>query len=231
MVYKCSNNPLLSIRLKEVGARLIFVFLILLLTSANSSLYAERTNQNILITYKENVLSIRAKDADLKKVLFELADETNIDIQLPLSLDKKITINRSGISLNEGLKDILTDLNYIILYSGIEDNNVLISKVIIFQKSNTSTTLPDGKIQQTNSEIPSTENEEPSATREGSSVTREDSLAARIKFYERQIESLKQRLTKIDENSRLGRKYSRQIKRFEKLIEKNELQLNQAKSP
>ena len=231
MVYKCSNNPLLSIRLKEAGARLIFVFLILLLTSANSSLYAESTNQNILITYKENVLSIRAKDADLKKVLFELADETNIDIQLPLSLDKKITINRSGISLNEGLKDILKDLNYIILYSGIEDNNVLISKVIIFQKSNTSTTLPDGKIQQTNSDIPSTENEEPSANREGSSVTREDSLAARIKFYERQIESLKQRLTKIDENSRLGRKYSRQIKRFEKLIEKNELQLNQAKSP
>ena len=231
MVYKCSNNPLLSIRLKEAGARLIFVFLILLLTSANSSLYAESTNQNILITYKENVLSIRAKDADLKKVLFELADETNIDIQLPLSLDKKITINRSGISLNEGLKDILKDLNYIILYSGIEDNNVLISKVIIFQKSNTSTTLPDGKIQQTNSEIPSTENEEPSATREDSSVTREDSLAARIKFYERQIESLKQRLTKIDENSRLGRKYSSQIKRFEKLIEKNELQLNQAKSP
>ena len=231
MVYKCSNNPLLSIRLKEAGARLIFVFLILLLTTANSSLYAESTNQNILITYKENVLSIRAKDADLKKVLFELADETNIDIQLPLSLDKKITINRSGISLNEGLKDILKDLNYIILYSGIEDNNVLISKVIIFQKSNTSTTLPDGKIQQTNSDIPSTENEEPSATREGSSVTREDSLAARIKFYERQIESLKQRLTKIDENSRLGRKYSRQIKRFEKLIEKNELQLNQAKSP
>ena len=231
MVYKCSNNPLLSIRLKEAGARLIFVFLILLLTSANSSLYAESTNQNILITYKENVLSIRAKDADLKKVLFELADETNIDIQLPLSLDKKITINRSGISLNEGLKDILKDLNYIILYSGIEDNNVLISKVIIFQKSNTSTTLPDGKIQQTNSQIPSTKNEEPSATREGSSVTREDSLAARIKFYERQIESLKQRLTKIDENSRLGRKYSRHIKRFEKLIEKNELQLNQAKSP
>ena len=231
MVYKCSNNPLLSIRLKEAGARLIFVFLILLLTSANSSLHAESTNQNILITYKENVLSIRAKDADLKKVLFELADETNIDIQLPLSLDKKITINRSGISLNEGLKDILKDLNYIILYSGIEDNNVLISKVIIFQKSNTSTTLPDGKIQQTNSDIPSTENEEPSVTREGSSVTREDSLAARIKFYERQIESLKQRLTKIDENSRLGRKYSRQIKRFEKLIEKNELQLNQAKSP
>ena len=231
MVYKCSNNPLLSIRLKEAGARLIFVFLILLLTSANSSLYAESTNQNILITYKENVLSIRAKDADLKKVLFELADETNIDIQLPLSLDKKITINRSGISLNEGLKDILKDLNYIILYSGIKDNKLLISKVIIFQKSKISTTLPDGKIQQTNSEIPSTKNEEPSATREGSSVTREDSLAARIKFYERQIESLKQRLTKIDENSRLGRKYSRQIKRFEKLIEKNELQLNQAKSP
>ena len=78
--------------------------MVFLLTTANSSLYAESTNQNILITYKENVLSIRAKDADLKKVLFELADETNIDIQLPLSLDKKITINRSGISLMKDWK-------------------------------------------------------------------------------------------------------------------------------
>ena len=231
MIYKYYNNSLKSLRLKEAGAILIFIFLALHLTIASSSIYAQSNSPKMLISYKNDLLSISTKDADLKKVLFELADETNIDIQLPLSLDKKITINRSGISLNEGLKDILKDLNYIILYSGIEDNNVLISKVIIFQKSNTSTTLPDGKIQQTNSEIPSTENEEPSATREGSSVTREDSLAARIKFYERQIESLKQRLTKIDENSRLGRKYSRQIKRFEKLIEKNEIQLNQAKSP
>ena len=207
MIYKCSNNPLILKRLKEAGARLIFVFLVLLMTTANSSLNAESTNQNILISYKENVLSIRAKDADLRKVLFELADETNINVRLPLSLDKKISINRSGISLSEGLEDILKDLDYVILYSGIKNNKPLISKVIVFPNSKISTTLTDGETQQANSERQSTDREKQSANN--------------IIFYERQIESLKERLSKIDENSRRGKKYSERIKRLEKLIEKH----------
>jgi hypothetical protein len=209
MICRRSNNPPISIRLKETGARLIFVCLVFLLTTANSSLYAESTNQNIRISYKDNVLSIWAKDADLKKVLVELAYETNIDVRLPLSLDKKISINRSGISLSEGLEDILKHLDYVILYSGIKNNNPLISKVIVFQKSKISTTLTDGETEQANSEIQSTDREKHSAN---------------IKFYERQIESLKERLSKMDENSSRGKKYSERIKRLEKLIEKHEFQ-------
>ena len=213
MIYRCSDIPVISIRLKDAGAHLIFVFLTLLLTTVySSSLYAESTNPNILISYKENVLSIRANDADLKKVLFELADETNINIQLPLSLDKKITINRSEISLNEGLEDILKDLNYVILYSGLKNNKPLITKVIVFPMSKISTSLTAGEIQQANSEKQSTNREEQSANR--------------IKFYERQIESFKKKLSRIDENSRRGKQYSKQIKRLEKLIEKYESQPN-----
>jgi hypothetical protein len=213
MIYRCSDIPVISIRRKDAGAHLIFVFLTLLLTTVySSSLYAESTNPNILISYKENVLSIRANDADLKKVLFELADETNINIQLPLSLDKKITINRSGISLNEGLEDILKDLNYVILYSGLKNNKPLITKVIVFPMSKISTSLTAGEIQQANSEKQSTNREEQSANR--------------IKFYERQIESFKKKLSRIDENSRRGKQYSKQIKRLEKLIEKYESQPN-----
>ena len=220
MIYRCSDIPVISIRLKDAGAHLIFVFLTLLLTTVySSSLYAESTNPNILISYKENVLSIRANDADLKKVLFELADETNINIQLPLSLDKKITINRSGISLNEGLEDILKDLNYVILYSGLKNNKPLITKVIVFPMSKISTSLTAGEIQQANSEKQSTNREE-------QSTNREEQSANRIKFYERQIESFKKKLSRIDENSRRGKQYSKQIKRLEKLIEKYESQPN-----
>ena len=216
MIYMCSNNAPISLRLKEAGTRLIFVFLVFLLTTANSPLYAERTNQNIRISYKENVLSIWAKDADLKKVLFKLADETNINVRLPLSLDKKITINKSGISLSEGLEDILKHLNYIILYSGIKNNKPLISKVIVFPKSKISTTLTDGETQQANSETQQANSKIQSTERELHS--------ANIKFYERQIESLKKRLSKIDENSNRGKKYSDRIKRLEKLIQKYEFQ-------
>ena len=204
MIYKRSNNPPIPISLKEAGARLIFIFLVLLMNTANSSLYAESTNQNIRISYKENVLSIRAKNADLRKVLFELAHETNINVRLPLSLDKKISINRSGISLSEGLEDILKHLNYVIFYSGVKNNKPLISKVIVFQKSKISTILTDGKTQQANSEIQSTVREKHSAN---------------INFYKRRIESYKKKLSKIDENSRLGKKYLERIKRLEKLIE------------
>ena len=211
MIYKRSNNPPIPISLKEAGARLIFIFLVLLINTANSSLYAESTNQNIRISYKENVLSIRAKNADLRKVLFELAHETNINVRLPLSLDKKISINRSGISLSEGLEDILKHLNYVILYSGIKNNKPLISKVIVFQKSKMSTILTDGKTQQANSETQQANSEIQSTVREKHS--------ANINFYKRRIESYKKKLSEIDENSRLGKKYLERIKRLEKLIE------------
>jgi hypothetical protein len=65
------------------------------LTTAKVSIYAESTNQKISISYKQNLLSIWTKDADLKKVLFELADKTNIYVELPVSLKKTITINKS----------------------------------------------------------------------------------------------------------------------------------------
>jgi len=220
VIYKRSDNPLISIRLKEAGTRLTLIFIVLLMTTANSSLYAESTNPNILISYKENVLSIRAKDADLRKLLFELADETNINVRLPLSLDKKISINRSGISLSEGLEDILKHYNYVILYSGIKNNKPLISKVIVFPNSEISTTLTDGEIQQANIEIQSTDKEEQSTDREEQSTDREEQSANNINFYEKLLESLKKRLSKIDENSRQGKKYSKRIKRLEKLIEK-----------
>jgi hypothetical protein len=213
MIYKRANHPIIPVRLKEAGARLVFVFLVLLLTTANSSLCAESADQNIRISYNENVLSIWAKDADLNKVLFEIADETNINVQLLLPLDKKITINRSGISLGDGLGVILKSYNYIILYSGIKNNKPLISKVIVFPKSDISNTLTDAELQRANGEIQFT-----------NTKAQPDN---KIKAYEKQIEFFKKKLSEIDENSRQGKKYSRRIKRLEKLIEMHESQLNE----
>ena len=50
--------------------------------------------------------------------------------------------------------------------------------------------------------------------------------ANRIKSYERQIESLKNRLSKIDENSSRGKSYIRRIERIENSIKSLERQLN-----
>jgi len=205
MSYKCSNNPLISLKPKEVGALLIFVFLVLHLTTAISSIYPESTNQKINISYKRNLLSIWTKDADLKKVLFELADKTNIYVEFPVSLKKTITIDKSGISLSEGLKDILKNLNYVIFYSGKKNKKPLISQVIVYSESKISGKVKSSKIQ---------------------SANKIKGYERQIKSYERRIESTRKKLSEIDENSRRGKMYSSRIKRLEKLIKNLKAKLN-----
>jgi predicted RNase H-like nuclease (RuvC/YqgF family) len=174
------------------------------LTTAKSSIYAESTNQNINISYKRNLLSIWTKDADLKKVLFELADKTNIYVELPVSLKKTITINKSGISLSEALRDILKNLNYVIFYSGIKNKNPLITNVFVYSESKKSRKLT-GRVK-------------PPASSEIQSANKIKGYERNIKTLERRIESTKKKLSEIDKSSRQGKKYSRRIKQLEKLI-------------
>jgi hypothetical protein len=215
MIYKYYNNSLKSLRLKEAGAILIFIFLALHLTIESSSIYAQSNNQKMLISYKNDLLSISTKDADLKKVLLELSDKTNINIKLPVYMDKKITINKNGISLGEGLEYILKDLNHIIFYSGTKNNKPMISKVIVFSESKKSTKLTDSRTQAASSE-----------TQTASSVIQlpnsEMQAADILKGYEKQIEILKNKLSTIPENSRLRKHYIKRIKILEKFIENYE---------
>jgi hypothetical protein len=174
-------------------------------TTAISSIYAESTNQEISINYKKNLLSIWTKDADLKKILFELADKTDIYVEFPVSLKKTITINKSGISLSEALKGILKDLNYVIFYSGIKNKKPLISQVIIYSDTNISGKLKSSKIQ---------------------SANKIKGYERQINSYERRIESTKKKLSEVDENSSRGKMYSSRIKRLEKLIKNLKAKLN-----
>lgn len=229
MIYKYYNNSLKSLRLKEAGAILIFIFLALHLTIESSSIYAQSNNQKILISYKNDLLSISTKDADLKKVLLKLSDKTNINIKLPVYMDKKITINKNGISLGEGLEYLLKNLNHIILYSGIKNNKPMISRVIVLSGSKKSTKLTDSKTQAANSRTQAANSEiqaDSSETQTASSIIQlpnsEMQAADIIKGYEKQIEILKKKLSTIPENSRLRKHYIKRIKILEKFIENYE---------
>ena len=208
MIYKYYNNSLKSLRLKEAGAILIFIFLALHLTIESSSIYAQSNNQKMLINYKNDLLSISTKDADLKKVLLKLSDKTNINIKLPVYIDKKITINKNGISLDEGLKYILKNLNHIILYSGKKNNKSMISRVIVFSESKKPTKLTASKTQAAGSVI--------------QLPTSEMQAADILKGYEKQIEILKKKLSTAPENSRQREHYIKRIKILEKFIENYE---------
>jgi hypothetical protein len=150
------------------------------------------------MSYDNNLLTISARDADLKNVLLKLADITNIYVRFPLSLQKKVTIKKNGISIRQALEILLNGLNHAITYSGPSKNRLAISGVFIFKKSKKSR-------QATGSEI---------------------RMANRIRAYERQIESLRQHLSRVDENSGQGKGYLRAIKVLEKNIARLEGQLN-----
>ncbi len=222
MIYKYYNNSLKSSRLKEAGAILIFIFLALHLTIESSSIFAQSNNQKILISYKNDLLSISTKDADLKKVLLKLSEKTNINIKLPAYIDKKITINKNGISLGEGLKYILKNLNHIILYSGIKNNKLMISRVIVFSESKKSTKLTDSKTQAASSEIQPASSETQTASSIIQLPNSEMQAADIIKGYEKQIEIMKKELSTIPENSRRREHYIKRIIILEKLIENYE---------
>jgi hypothetical protein len=229
MIYKYYNNSSKSLRLKEAGAILVFIFLALHLTIECSSIYAQSNNQNILISYKNDLLSISAKDADLKEVLLKLSDKTNINIKLPVYIDKKITINKNGISLGEGLEYILKNLNHIILYSGRKNNKLMISRVIVFSESKESTKLTDSKTQAASSETQAANSEAQAASSETQADSRliqlpnsEMQAADIIKGYEKQIEIMKKKLSTIPENSGRRKYYINRIKILEKFIENYE---------
>ena len=222
MIYKHYNNPPKSLRLKEAGAILIFIFLAFNLTIESPSIYAQSNNQKMLISYKNDLLSISTKDADLKKVLLKLSDKTNINIKLPVYIDKKITINKNGISLGEGLEYILKNLNHIILYSGIKNNKPMISGVIVLSESKKSTKLIDSRTEAASSETQPANSETQAASSLIQLPNSEMQAADILKGYKKQIEILQMKLSTIPENNRLRKHYIKRIKILEKFIENYE---------
>ena len=219
MIYKHYNNSLKPLRLKEAGVILFFIFLTLHLTIESSSIYAQSNNQKMLISYKNDLLSISTKDADLKKVLLKLSDKTNINIKLPVYMDKKITINKNGISLGEGLESLLKNLNHIILYSGIKNNKPMISRVIVLSESKKSTKLTASRTEAASSETQPANSETQAASSLIQLPNSEMQAADIIKGYEKQIEILKKKLSTTHENSRRREHYIKRIKILEKFIE------------
>jgi hypothetical protein len=134
MVFKNFSNSLIPLSHKKVGFLLLLISLVHL-TFTNCLLNAQSSDQKLRITYNNNLINISAEDADLQNVLLKIADNTNIYVRFPATLEKKITISKKKISLRDALTTILRGLNYAIIYSGSDKNQTFISEVFIFKKS------------------------------------------------------------------------------------------------
>jgi hypothetical protein len=184
------SNSSVPVRLGKIGL-LLFFFLLFHLIIGHYLIYAKNTSSKLQLRIENNLLTISTKNADLKGVLLRLADKTGITIRYPISLDKKVTVNRRSVSLKEALRALLRGLNYAIFYSGSKKKQAVISDVLIIKENKRSNSLN----------------------------ARERRIANQIKSYEKRLESLRNRLSNINENSRRGKNYLRQIKFYEERIE------------
>lgn len=146
----------------------------------------------------KGLLKIEARNVDLKEMFSKLAETAHITIEYPVSLQKTVTMKRSGISMADALKEMLKGINYAIFYSGTRSHEARISKVLVFSESEPRKPLS----------------------------AREKRLTRRIQSYQKQIDTLRRRLASLDANSSRGRRYSNRIRRLEKSIQRLKRQIN-----
>jgi type II secretory pathway component GspD/PulD (secretin) len=185
----------------------IYIYIILF-TSVISLSYAQTSNPNLRLIYKNNLITISAQNADLKNVLLELADKTNIIIRVPNSLKKQITITLSENSLDEALSRILRDMNYAIIYSGEKNNRTVISEVLIYNESESSevSSRSESSNRNINNSI-----QKP----RGKKIDR----SRLIKSLERRLENLNKKLSLGNISSSQRERYLKQIRAYENKIE------------
>ncbi len=166
------------------------VILGMLIGSAGDAASAAASDPPIRLQRQNGRFSIAAADASLKNVLFRLAEAAGISIKIATSLDRRVTIEQSGLSLKSALDRLLKGINHVIIYSGDERTEAAITRVLVWSKAKPRP--------------PQT----PAQKR----------LAARVAGYQRQIRSLERRLADLDANSRRAARYQRRIERLRQSI-------------
>jgi hypothetical protein len=116
--------------------RLVYISLILLfglIIQAIWLIFVVPSNANSIVV-DQGKLTVSAREASVKDLLEDLSNKLDIDFQIFGNMNHTITVDLSGVSLEEGLKRILSRLNYSIIYSQnpllVRQTNI--EKVIIF---------------------------------------------------------------------------------------------------
>lgn len=161
--------------------------------------HAQSRDQAFDINYDNGLLTLSAEKADLTRLLTQIAQRAGVHVRFPRNLTKQITIKLSGVSLRKALRRLLKGESYALIYSASGKRKPsAISEIYVLPKSSTSRT--------------SRQNKQPRP--------RDEVVRTSIARYEKRLETLKHRMTTLDEESRRGRLISNQIRSTEKTIER-----------
>ena len=183
----------------------LLFFTCTLLLPVSDCLFAQNSPQQLQITYRDQLLDIYARNVDIKDFFVRLAEKANITIEYPVSLDKKITVDREDISLKKFLTNFLRNMNHVIIYSGSNGKNSRVSEVHIFPTS--------------------TRSRSSGASTSYSSGRSRDLLRRRIDNYRKTVEKLRSALSSVGEDKYRRQTYLNRIQGYEERIKNLENQL------
>lgn len=167
----------------------LFLFLLLLCPMKVSG-------STLRIDYQDHALSVSTKDVDLKTLLLRLNKEVGISVWFPKTLNRKLTIKLSGVSVERALKAILKGLSYATIYSRSGKNaKARISEVHVYKGSKRRTPMRNAV---------------------GNSYRHR--IERRIDNYEKRLKSAQDRLDRAESGSASERRYKRRIRSYKRII-------------
>jgi hypothetical protein len=196
MKFGCSQNYSKAVQKDPSQFRVFFIVFVCI--CGGISFHVNAFAQDYHMSCDNGLITLSADKVDLKTILLSITKETNIFIQFPKALQKQITIELSDVSIRNALKRLLLGYDYAIIYSASKKSNPnSISKVYV---------LPEqwGHRKPASSQIKS-----PKANN-------------LLRNYNRRLDSLRDRLTKVERGSHTERRILRQIQSIEKTVERLE---------
>jgi hypothetical protein len=89
------------------------------------------TKADFVLTVKDNLISLKAKDASLKEVLEEIGRKMKIDVIAGIADTKKITAEFENLSLEEAVNRLSTNYSYVM---DSTNGQRKITKIIVLEK-------------------------------------------------------------------------------------------------
>jgi len=183
-------------------------------------------DQSFRVVYDQGRLSVSAENARLEDVLAAIAEKTGISVKSPESLDKSITIQLDGMSLEEGLNFILRDVNHVLFFSPTDENTdrAVVSGVYIpAEDIKGSRARPPGASSAARRMEPGEQEDEEDLEDEeiaGGMMEMSEEEDPVLLRYEEELDRLEQQMEMVEEDSPQAQAIMSKIERLQRQIEK-----------
>jgi len=180
--------------------QILFIAIIFLLSP--SSALGQDQGRELHIEYNRGLLTLSVENVNLKHVLTAVAEETGISVWYLKDFEKPITTDFNELPLQQGLHRILRGMNYALIYSPSPEKK--------------RGEVPAGVFVLSKQRSRARQAFRPFARPK----TPEERRVAAIESYRRRLDSLEQQMARVGVNSPRGQAIQRQIRIFERRIDK-----------